>query len=764
MSQSRVVVTGIVQGVGFRPFVYRTAKKYGLNGYIRNAGNSVELLLDGNEKNIQDFLERLKWDHPPMADIQEVTVIDTKISKRCEDFVILKSRGDTEGNSIIPPDTSVCKACVKDIFDKSNRRFLYPFAVCMDCGPRFTIIEMLPYDRENTTMKDFLMCRACTDEYLDITDRRFRAEPICCPDCGPEYELYRRDEKLEVSDPVIEAVDAIENGKIVAIKGVGGTHLVTRTTEDEPILRIRAILHRKYKPFAIMARDIDSAAKFAHINQIEKGLLESYQRPIVILKKKANAQISEHISPELNNIGVMLPYSGTHHLLFHYSKEPAFVMTSANIPGEPMAISKDEILALKAEYSLVHNIRIRNRCDDSVIKIVADNGVFLRRSRGFVPQPIELKAESIKNVLALGAELDVTACILKSRRAFLSQYIGNTTRFKTLEYLEEAIYNLMRITRVENIDVVAVDLHPSFNTSKLGEELANRFDAKLIRCQHHHAHIASLMAEHGIDEIAGVASDGAGYGLDNTIWGGEIFAVEKFAIENGFNGFERAGSLMPQLMPGGDLAARYPSRMAAGILSRKYTIGELRGVLAGIRGFRNEKEVNIVLRQIERRFNTPLTSSTGRVLDAISAVLDICHERTYEGEPALKLEAFASRGEARVEIPVVIKKLDNRYVLDTAELLDAVLLARGKYSYEDIAASAQKAIAEGLVEIAIRAARMKGIDSIGISGGVAYNDAIVRHMKERAFEEGFRFFTQNRAPCGDGGISLGQAAMAAFLF
>ncbi|KCZ73102.1 (NiFe) hydrogenase maturation protein HypF [Candidatus Methanoperedens nitroreducens] len=758
MSQSRVIVTGIVQGVGFRPFVYRTAKKHGLNGYIRNAGNSVELLLDGDERNIQDFLERLRWEHPPMADIQGITVIDTETGERFEDFVILKSRGDTEGNSIIPPDIAVCKSCVKDIFDKTNRRYLYPFTVCMDCGPRFTTIETFPYDREKTTMRDFPMCRACAHEYLDVEDRKFRAEPTCCPDCGPEYELYRDEEKLDVPDPIKEAVDAIENGKIVAIKGVGGTHLVTRTTEDEPILKIRTILNRRYKPFAVMARDIDTAAKFAYINRIEKGLLESFRRPIVALRKRAGAGISGHIAPGLDNIGVMLPYSGIHHLLFYYSKEPAFVMTSANIPGEPMAINRDEILSLGAEYSLVHNIRIKNRCDDSVMKVVADREVFLRRSRGFVPRPVELRRESIKNILALGAELDVTACILRGRRAFLSQYVGNTTRLKTLEYLDDAIHNLMEINRVGSIDVVAVDLHPHFNTSRLGEELANRFDARFIRCQHHHAHIASLMAENGIDRIVGVASDGAGYGLDGTVWGGEVFAVEN-GIENDF---ERTGSLMPQFMPGGDLAVRYPSRMVAGILSRKYPADELRDVLIGIRGFRNEEEIDVVLRQIERRFNTPVTSSTGRVLDAISAVLGICHERTYEGEPALRLEAFASKGEAKVEIPVVIKEIDNRFVLDTTELLDAVLLAREKYRYEDIAASAQKALAEGLAEIAIQAARMRGIDSTGISGGVAYNDAIVRYMKEKALEEGFGFFTQNKAPCGDGGISLGQAALAAF--
>jgi hydrogenase maturation protein HypF len=754
MPQRRVVVTGIVQGVGFRPFVYRTAKKCGFNGYIMNAGSSVELLLDGKEENIQVFLQKLKREHPPLAQVREIAVMNIEDGRSFEDFVILKSREDGESNSIIPPDVSICKECMEEIFDKSSRRYRYPFTVCTNCGPRFTTIGMLPYDRENTTMSDFSMCKECESEYLDVQDRRFRAEPISCPVCGPRYDLYIGEKKLEVSNPIKEAVQAIENGKIISIKGIGGTHLVTKTTEDELILRLRSILHRKYKPFAIMAKDIDSAIKLAHIDRKERNLLESFRKPIVVLRKKAGSGISEHIAPGLHNIGIMLPYSGTHHLLFHYSKESAFVMTSANIPGEPMAINNEDILALNSDYSLVHNMRINNRCDDSVMKFVAGRDVFLRRSRGFVPQPIDLEIENRKNILALGAELDVCACLIKGKSAFMTQYVGNTTRLRTLQFLEEATYNLLKINRVDKIDLIAIDMHPGFNTSRIGEELAKKFNAQLFRCQHHQAHISSLMAEHGIDKLVGIASDGAGYGLDGTVWGGEVFAAG--------NGFERCGSLMPQLMPGGDLAAQYPSRMVAGILSRKYPVDELKSVLVGMKGFRNEREIDIVLRQIVRRFNTPETSSTGRVLDSISSILDICHERTYEGEPALRLEAQACGGRANVELPVVIKKLDNRYVLDTTELLDAVLLAKRDYRHEDIAASAQKAVAEGLVDIAIRVARRKGIDSIGISGGVAYNDAIVRHMKERTVGEGFRFFTQCRVPCGDGGISLGQAVMAAF--
>lgn len=744
-----ITVKGVVQGVGFRPFVYRAAKKNALRGYVRNAANSVEILIDGREQDVKRFLKNLKNKHPPLAEIFSIDVKKAE-ARRCDDFYVLKSERKGETDSVIPPDVCICEKCRREIFDEKNRRYLYPFTVCTDCGPRFTIIEELPYDREKTTMREFRMCRECEREYADALDRRFRAEPTCCAACGPRYELFGGNEKINDS-PIRKAAEALERGKIVAIKGVGGTHLATKTTEDEAILKIREILRRPQKPFTIMARDLRSAEKIAYISEKEKKLLTSFRRPIVLLRKK-ESKLSEHIAPQLHNIGVMLPYAGIHHLIFHYSKEPAFVMTSANIPGEPMAIENREVLALNAEYSLLHNRRIKNRCDDSVIKFVGGKPTFLRRSRGFVPMPVKLNAENEKNILALGAELDVTACILKGCNAFVSQYIGNTTKLKTLEYLEAAVYNLIELTKVEKIHAVAVDMHPSFNTVALGEELSRKFGADLIKCQHHHAHVASLMAENSIEKIVGIACDGIGYGSDGKVWGGEILVSD-------FNGFERVGSLMPQLMPGGDLAANYPARMVAGILSKKYSTKELEKILKNmLHGFRSEREIEIVLKQIEQKYNTPETTSTGRVLDSIAALLGVCYERTYEGEPAMKLEAFALKGRA-VEMPVIIRKCEGRYVLDTTEILGAVLQMKEKP--EDIAASAQKAIARGLAEIAIKAAKGEKINVVGFSGGVAYSDAVSQYIRKKIEKEGLRFLTQTKVPCGDGGISLGQAAIAA---
>lgn len=752
----RIVVKGIVQGVGFRPFVYRAAKKNNLRGYVRNAANSVEILIDGKESDAQNFLKNLKNEHPPLAEIFSVNAKYAARRSKYDDFYVLKSERSGETDSVIPPDVAICEKCCEEIFDKDDRRYLYPFTVCTDCGPRFTIIEALPYDRERTTMKEFGMCEKCAAEYSDALDRRFRAEPTCCEKCGPRYEIFKGNKKLSSENPIKVAAEALDSGAIVAIKGVGGTHLATKTTEDNAVLEIRKILNRPQKPFAIMARDVEAVEKIAYLNNGEKKLLTSFRRPIVLLEKKNN--LSEHIAPGLHNVGIMLPYAGVHHLLFYYSKEPAFAMTSANVPGEPMVIENDEILTLNPEYSLVHDRRIKNRCDDSVIKFVDGKAAFLRRSRGFVPLPIKLKIENEKNILALGAELDVTACLLKGSSAFISQYVGNTTKLKTLEYLEAAIYNLIELTKVEKIDAIAVDLHPGFNTVQLGAELSKKFDAKLIKCQHHHAHIASLMAESGIEKIVGISCDGIGYGTDGKIWGGEILVC-------GFSAFERMGSLMPQMMPGGDLAANRPARMVAGILSKKYSVRELQKILTEncLKGFKNEKEIEIVLKQIERRYNTPETTSAGRVLDAIAALLNVCYERTYEGEPAMKLEAFALKGKPRVEIPAVVKKFDGRYILDTTEIIDAVLEMKEEFKCEDVAASAQKAIAKGLAKIAVKAIKKEKIAAAGFSGGVAYNNAIARDIRKIIEKEGLKFLTQTKVPCGDGGISLGQAAVVSRL-
>jgi hydrogenase maturation protein HypF len=742
MPQFKVIISGTVQGVGFRPFVYRTAKKNNIKGYIKNSGNSVELLLDGDERKIRSFLDIIKKDGPPLSRIVNMEIRPCKESKFI-DFIILKSENQGMSDSIMPPDVTICDACLNDVFDRMNRRYQFPFTVCTDCGARFTILGSLPYDRENTSMSEFNMCKSCKKEYLDPLDRRFRAEPISCPDCGPHYELFRGSENTFSKNPIRDAAQALDSGKILAIKGVGGTHLVTGTRHDDALLRMRLILKRPWKPFAIMAKNIAQAHRIAFISEKEEHLLTSIERPILLLSKRNSTY--DKISPGLDTIGIMLPYSGLHHLLFNVSNEPALVMTSANPPGEPMALNTREILSMAADFSLIHNREIKNRCDDSVIKLIQNSPAFIRRSRGFVPTHIEVKGAH-GTVLSLGAELDVTACILKKNKAFLTQYIGNTTKLRTLEYLETAVYNLMILTGVEKVDAVAVDKHPSFNTSVLGEKLSRKFDAPLVKCQHHFAHAASLLAEGSIERMVCITADGVGFGNDGTSWGGEIILVD--------NGFERAGHLVPQLMPGGDLAARYPARMAAGILSKKINQDELSKIFTPYFG---KNDLDIILRQIETGFNSPLTSSTGRILDAVAALLGVCMERTYEGEPAVKLEAFSRKGRDVIDMPVRIQKRDGKYIFDTTGLIEAVYLARDNRRLPDIAASAQSAVAAGLCEMAMKVARDRQIEVIGFSGGVGYNEAIIMKARNMALEEGFEFVTHTKVPCGDGGISPGQA-------
>jgi hydrogenase maturation protein HypF len=752
MERARINVTGIVQGVGFRPFVYRVAERNGIKGYVRNSGRGVEIVAVGGKERIRTFLDELRKEGPPLSRIDRLEVRAGGEREHGE-FRIVESEGGGGSESVLPPDVALCETCRVEMGERENRRYGYPFTVCTDCGPRFTILERLPYDRENTTMAPFRMCRSCAAEYRDPADRRFHAEPVCCPVCGPRYTFYRGREVLEGGDPIRGAAEALEGGAIVAMKGVGGTHLAAKVGEDGPISRMREALRRPEKPFAVMARDLKAIRGFAKLGRGEEALLSSFRRPIVLLRKKRGG-LAEGISPGLDTVGVLLPYSGVHHLLFRYSKEPAFVMTSANLPGEPMALAAEEILSLGAEYSLIHNRRIKHRCDDSVIKLVDGKGTFLRRSRGYVPEALELEIPEGKSVLAMGAEREVTACFLKGKRAFLTQHIGNTTNPKSLEFLEGATKNLMELAGGEEgeIDAVAVDLHPAFPTGRLGRELAGELGSELVECQHHKAHIAALMAEKGLEEVVGIGVDGLGFGEDGSVWGGEVITVR--------NGeFQRVAGLMPQPMPGGDLAARYPARMLCGILAKKRSASEILDALRG-QGFRGAEEVRLMERQLEGGYNTPLTTSAGRVLDAVAALLGVCYERTYEGEPAMKLEALARGGQDGLEIPVPVVRAEGRWVLNTTEMIDAALQWRleGKKG-RDIAASFQRGLAEGLATLAVEAAA-GGDLPIGLSGGVAYNDAIVGYIRRKVEGEGLRFVTHETVPPGDGGISLGQAVMA----
>lgn len=753
----KIRVTGIIQGVGFRPFIYRIAVKNCLKGYVRNMGDAgVEILLEGEENAINNFLKDLRNDKPPLAQIHEIMA--TKLEEKHEyaDFRIIKSSDEAElSGSVIPPDVAICSECLNELRDKGNPRYDYFFITCTDCGPRFTVIEHLPYDRENTTMRDFPMCSFCQSEYVDPLNRRFHAQTVACPKCGPKvYPTTNSGEVLSHRDSIREAGKLISEGFIVAVKGYGGFHVAASTLRDAPLIRLRRAKHRLQKPFAAMARSLEAVKSFAEVNPKEAELLTSPARPIVLLKKNADYYLSELVAPGLHNVGVMLPYTGLHYMLFDDVEDPAFVMTSANPPNQPIVKDDDEALKTLGgvvDYFLFHNRRIAHRCDDSVVRVHGEKHVFIRRSRGYAPAPIILREKTQKCVLALGGELNNTACILNGNKAFISQHIGDVENLETREFLKEAAEHLVHLTN-SKIEVVACDLHPKFTTTRLTQELAAQKSWQLIQVQHHFAHIAALMAEHGVDEIVGVCCDGYGYGTDGEAWGGEIIFSSRNSCE-----IKRVAHLEEQPMVGGDLATRYPLRMAAGVLYKKAKVEDW--LMQNTHYFpHGESEARLILQQLERRRGVIGTTSCGRILDAVAAVLGLCYERTYEGEPAMKLESAAINGEDILQSKPIIKG----DVLETTSMLLEVFEKRENCVTADLAFSAHAYLAKGLAELAIEKALENGVKVVGFSGGVACNEIFTKIMRETVEAAGLRFLVHEVVPPGDGGLSFGQAAYVWF--
>jgi hydrogenase maturation protein HypF len=763
LEKARILVQGIVQGVGFRPNVYRLAKALELNGCVRNLGNVVEIIVEGEKSDIKTFIRDLNLKKTPISKINSLKIewLEVETSSQLIDFQILESSKNFSGSSVIPPDVATCNSCLDEVMEHGERRYNYPFTACTDCGPRFTVISSIPYDRERTSMDEFPLCPECLVEYQNPEDRRYHAEATCCPVCGPEVYLYR-EEKIEISNPIREAVKIINEGNILAMKGIGGTHLVAKTTEDLPVRELRRRLGRMNQPFASMSPSVETIRSFADVAVYEEKTLTSRNRPIVVLKKNKDYFLSRHVSPELHNLGVMLPYSALHHLIFSYTDEPAYIMTSANMPGEPMLIRNQEIIEKLdgiADYYLLHNRKIVNRCDDSVVRFRGSELAFIRRSRGYVPEPYDFSSIGKDlNVLALGPEIDVTFSLLKDGYCYVSQHIGDTTKYETFQYLQEAIEHLISITKTEKIDMVACDLHPMFFTTKLAYELSERFECPVLKVQHHHAHAAALSIDWNVEELICIAADGVGYGEDGTAWGGEI--LHSWGAE-----YERIGSLMPQNMPGGDLTTRYPARMLMAMLHPYYDNDELIELMK--KEYHDyfphgEQEIELVNRQLERGFNITKTTSTGRVLDALAATLRICGERTYEGECAMKLESSAYRGEDIFELPNKIIKTDGRDTLETSQILLSVLEKRLEdESIPNLASSAQMAVSKGLAELAIRAADRTGVELIGGSGGVFYNEAVSMTIKKVVEDAGYRFLQHRDSCAGDGSVSMGQAAVAA---
>ena len=767
MARTFVSISGLVQGIGFRPFVYMIAVGNGLRGYVKNLGDAgVEIDVEGEKGSIEAFLVDLYDERPPIAVYTRVDVDWLEEKAGYSEFNIdMSDLGKRAVKlSIIPPDITVCPDCLEEMFNTSDRHYLYPFTCCAICGPRFTTITDLPYDRERTTMEMFPLCPDCDGEYWDPLDRRFNAQTICCPTCGPQMTLYTNDGEIVEGAPLVNAARLLEEGSIFAIKGSGGIHLAVKTTNDDSILTLRERRRKPGKPFALMSESLEAVEGFAHVGEKERELLTSYARPIVALKKRDPFPLSGYISPGLHTVGVMLPYSGIHQILFHYLKKPALVMTSANYPGEPMFTGNDiafDKLRGVVDYLLLHDRVIHARCDDSVARMVDGAPLFLRRSRGYVPMPLDLPFTSGKTVISVGPELTSTAALLKMNRCYLTQHLGDIESPESVAFLEEAIRHIVNVLRGGRADAVACDLHPRFLSRGVAEKLVDENDASLVEVQHHHAHLASVMVDNGLEpgeEAVGIICDGYGYGSDGEAWGGEI-------LVGGYEGFKRAGHVERQPMPGGDLASVRYGRMLQGILYGSMPDEDLRHILTEnhLNGYSHgEKEVDIIFSQLQKRIYTPWTTSVGRLLDAVSCLLGVSSIRTYEGEGAMKLEAFAEWGSpGKVSLSFEIVENGGSKVLKTTQMVKSVLDLIGNHKKTDLAYGFQAALSEGLAEMAVRIAITEGLKTVAFSGGVANNNMITETIRRRVEAHGLRFLRHKKVPASDGGISLGQAVVAA---
>ena len=718
----KIIVKGVVQAVGFRPTVARIARGMGLRGYVINRGSYVEIFVEKDEKK---FVDALLKEKPPLAIIDDISIIDEPPSFSYNEFEILNSVKD-EIISTIPPDIAICDKCIEELFDPSNRRYMYPFINCTDCGARFTAIYEMPYDRHNTTMKEFPMCELCLQEYESMESRRYHAQTISCPSCGPSYKLYDSSGREIGGDVIKKYAEFMDAGYIGIMKSWGGMHI---TGLIETAERMRKIYNRKSKPFAIMVRDIETARKYAFIDEDEEKMLLSPQRPIVLLDKKEEL---EEISPGLPNIGIYLPYAATHHILFHYLKHDALIMTSANFPGEPMVIENKDAFRLEADYYLLHNRNIANRADDSLVRIYNKNTLFIRKSRGFIPCYMEVPYSA--NVFSAGAEMNLAFTVSKRATLYPSQYIGNVSNLSNYFYMEEMLSKFIKWLDVK-FDAVSMDMHPKYASRRLAKKVAEEHNARLFEIQHHWAHAMALALEHGMDEIVAIVMDGTGYGTDGNSWGGEVLYATPYR-------FERVSHLEYYPLIGGDMAVREPLRI---VFAWKEMIGKNMDIFDE----RKEKFLLSVMKDAVK------TSSMGRFLDGLSAYFRICTERSYDGEPAMKLEKYIEGKD--LEFPH-----NHGDVIKLKPILEHVFESRENVN--DIVYSAVKAVIKGMVETAVDKANKQGLNSIGISGGVAYNKKILSIMEEEIKKHGFSIMLHNKIPPGDGGIAYGQSFIAGMKF
>jgi len=760
----RIQITGIVQGIGFRPFIYREATKRGLVGNVFNHTMGVTVEVEGDPEDISSFVSALRSSPPPLADIHDISMEEIA-PKGDREFLILESQGESQRNTLIPPDIATCEECLREIFDASNRRFWYPFTNCTNCGPRYTIIEDIPYDRQNTTMKRFEMCAECRREYTDQRDRRYHAQPNCCPACGPNLRLIGDGVDATCNESAIKkAVELLLEGKIIAIKGIGGFHLAVDATNNGAVQRLRKKKLRDEKPFALMMRDLGVVMRYAIVSDMEGDLLTSPRRPILLLKRRVppeGPEISDAVAPENRYLGIMLPYNPLQHLIFEEGrrrgKELILVMTSGNISDEPICINDEEVSQrLKGipDYLLTHTRDIHRRADDSIAAAIGGGMTIIRRARGYTPEPIPIpKVGKTYSALALGGELKNTVCLIKGGLAIISQHIGDLVNEATYAAFKETISHFIKLFNMRP-EIIAYDMHPEYTSTRWvssteARDLLGSIDP--IPVQHHHAHIASCMAENGLNEaVIGIAMDGTGYGEDGNIWGGEVFLAD-------YNDARRFAHLDYLPLPGGEAAIKNTWQMAVSYLMKAgFSPEEMTHILKGI----ERERIWFVAKMIQEGINSPLTSSMGRLFDAVSAILNIKYRSTFEGQAAISLEMATSECDGNCYTHDIIEEGGvKKIVLDKTirEIVNAVM---GGRNIGEISSRFHTTLAKVFGELAHSASKEYGIKKVVLSGGCFQNRILVERLKQSIEAAGLEVYTHKKVPPNDGGISLGQGMVA----
>lgn len=749
-----IIVTGRVQGVGFRPFVYSLAKKFHLTGTIQNNLDHVVLILKGKEDNLARAVEELKDSPPSLSKINTITVKEIPPGYFAEFTIVPSKKIDAKSLPWVSADAAICKDCLEEMNAPSNRRYKYPFINCTQCGPRYTIIQALPYDRPNTTMSEFSMCAKCLEEYENPLNRRHHAQPTCCSVCGPAISLYRQSGELVTQDEeaILETGALIRRGHIVGIKGIGGYHLACNALQHRAVDEIRARKNRPRRPLAIMARDLDVVKKHCHLSKEEEEMLTSPVMPIMVLQKRRECNLPDILSPGLSTIGVMLPYTPLHHRLFETSGLECMVMTSANPSGLPIPYKAESITSHLCDYTLTHNREIHLPIDDSVVQFSGANMLYHRRSRGFVPDPFQTKSE-VDGIIAFGGNQKNTFAVGKQKDIVISAHIGDLDNEEIIRFFKNQLHHYKKWLDVE-VKHIAVDKHPLYASATLVKE----YECNVIPIQHHHAHLVSCMEDNGIEEPCfGIILDGTGYGDDGNIWGFEFLYGDAHS-------FERLGHLEYTPLPGGERAVKETWRNAVGMLHHYW---QDEGIEMAIKLFPDKmNEINIIKRMIVNKVNTPMAGTCGRMFDGVSAILGICLKSTYEGEAAIKLsDRMITETEHSGEIyPFHIKTIqENQLQLNLSPTIYQIIQDKlNNRSITKIIGKFHRTIVSCCVEMISRLAELKPHmnRTVMLSGGTFQNLYLAKEIKAKLEEKGFVVKTHKNVPCHDGGLSLGQMIIA----